>query len=500
MGSLTGTTASERKRNIVQDQSPCWESALALGRRVRAGEVSAVELARVFIDAIKTFNPPLNAVVTLDEEGSLARAKEVEAQIRRGELADSPLAGVPFLAKDLDVTAGIRTTFGSLIHKDYVPSWDMLHITRLKAAGLVLLGKTNTPEDGTIPNSYNDVFGVTRNPWNLGRCSGGSSGGSGCAVAAGLAPLATGSDGSGSIRIPASINGVFGFKPTFGTIAFGPKGIGVCNTIGHLGPLTRSVADAAAMTDVMSGGDERDRASLPKLGSLLGGLDAPFRPRRIAYSADLGYAKPDADVRRLFESTIDRLRAADWPLEEAHPGFDDPLRTIDDLMIIEWGTIPMMMERDNPRNYALQTREVKELAERRKATTLEDYWRAMTVRKNVCIAMGSFFERFDLLLTPSLTRQAFALDVPFPPRRDDPSKHDRGLNSLLYAFNLTGDPACSLPMGLTDEGLPAGLQVVGPRYEDSRVLRAALEIERICPWHEMRPPEQRSTDVTDGHR
>lgn len=466
----------------------CWDSALELGRKIKAKKISSVEATQIFLKAIREFNPALNAIVTVDEEFSIEGAKRADKLIHAGELTDSPLAGVPFLPKDLDVTAGMRTTFGSLLHKDYIPKWDMLHIDRLKQAGCVVLGKTNTPEDGLIPNTFNPVFGVSRNPWNLERCVGGSSGGAGAAVAAGLGPLATGSDGAGSIRVPAALNGCFGFKPTFGTIPFGPKGIGIMNTIGHLGPMTRFVEDAAAMLDEMAGGDERDRWSLPQAESFLDALDRPFVAGKIAYSTDLGYATVEGEVKDLFMKAIDDLDSAGWPIQEDHPGFSDPLRAIDVLVAAEWGTIPMLLEGKDPEAYELQDAPVKRLAEQRKRVTLDHLWDANQTRKDLCVAMGSFFEDYDLLITPALTRTAFEVDRAFPAMRNSPDVDDYGFTSLLYPFNLTGDPACSIPIGRTSEGLPVGLQIIGPRHRDDLVLQAALAYEAISGFCHNRPP------------
>ena len=472
----------------MPDYSICWETALDLGARIRSGDFTASEVAETFLGATGEFNPPVNAVVTLDEEGAMERARHIDDKLRAGKLKDSPLAGVPFLAKDLDVTAGIRTTFGSRIQKDYVPRWDMVHIARLKEAGCVLLGKTNTPEDGMLPNTYNDVFGVTRNPWNLDRGPGGSSGGSAAAAACGFAPLTTGSDGGGSIRTPASFCGVFGFKPTFGTIPFGPKGIGICNTIGHLGPITRNVADAAAMTDAMAGADERDRASLAKAPSLLEGLARSFKPAKVGYSFDLGYAPVHSEIRRLFENALETLREAGWPLEEVQSPIEDPAAVIDTTILYEWGTIPMLMADSDPEHFALHTVEAKEIVERRRKITIEELWAASRARKDLCTAMGVFFETYDLLITPTLTRTAFEAGKPWPVGKSNPDEYEQNFHGMLYPFNLTGDPACSIPMGLTEEGLPAGLQIVGPRHADLRVLQAALAYERLNGASDLRPP------------
>ena len=472
----------------MTDYSICWESALGLGKRIRAGELTSVEAVETLSAAIREFNEPINAVVTLDDDGAVDRAREIDRQIQSGELKDSPLAGVPFLAKDLDVTAGVRTTFGSRAQENYVPGWDMLHIARLKAAGCVLVGKTNTPENGILPNTYNDVFGVTRNPWDLERGPGGSSGGSAAAAAAGFAPLTTGSDGGGSIRTPASFCGVFGLKPTFGTVPFGPKGIGICNTIGHIGPITRTVADAAAMLDVMAGEDERDRASLPKGPGLLAGLDTPFESRKIGYSFDLGYAPVEPDVRALFEKALEKLQDAGWPLEEADPNIGERSGVISAIILFEWGTIPMLTADSDPEGFATFTSEAKEMVERRRRFSTEDLWDALHGRKDLCTAMGIFFDTYDLLLTPTLTRGAFDAGKPWPVKPESPDEFEMTFHGLLYPFNLTGDPACTIPMGMTSEGLPAGLQIIGPRHADLRVLQAARVYEQLSDFTALRPP------------
>lgn len=471
----------------MTDLDLCWHDAVSLGRNIAAKKLSPQDLTRALLDAIRDYNPPLNAVVTVDEEQALEEARLVQKKINASELTHSPLAGVPVLIKDMDCTRGLRTTFGSLIHRDYVPSWDMFHVARLREAGCIVLGKTNTPEDALIPNTFNPVFGPSRNPWNPEKCVGGSSGGSAAAVAAGFAPMATGSDGAGSIRVPAAISGCFGFKPSFGLIPFGPKGIGVLNTIGHLGPLTRSVADAAAMMDAMVGPDERDRLSIPASANLLTEIEKPFIAERIAFSVDLGYANVDPEVREMFLRTIDRLNGEGWPLEEAHPGFVDPLEAINTLVAVEWGTVPMQLEAKDPEAFDLQDEPVKQLVEERRSITLDQLWAAYQTRKDLCMAMGKFYETYELLLTPAVTRTAWEPDRAWPAPANDPTGEDRGITGTIYPFNLTCDPACSIPMGLTSDGLPVGLQIVGPRHADARVLRAALAVEQAIAFHG-RPP------------
>jgi len=461
----------------------CLKSAVEIGKAIASGETSAVEVTKAHLAAIQEFNEPINAVVTVDEEGALKAAAEIDAS----DQSDKPLAGVPFLAKDLDITAGIRTTFGSRLQENYVPTWDMTHIARLKEAGCVLLGKTNTPEDGVIPNTYNDVFGITRNPWNLERAPGGSSGGSAAAVAAGLAPLTTASDGGGSIRIPASLCGVFGIKPTFGTIPFGPKGIGVCNTIGHLGPITRTAADAAAMLDVMAGPDELDRGSIPKPPCLLDAVNQEFKPGKIAYFSEIDGTPVREDVQSCFNETLEKLEAAGWILEEVDPKIDRALESLGITITYEWGTTPMEISQNDPEHFDLHTDYVKNVVANRKQVSLERVWEANRIRKNVVIAMGKLFEQYDLFLSPTVPRDAFMAGEPFPANPDNPAERDMTLNGLVGPFNLTGDPASTQPMGLSRDGLPLGLQIVGPRYHDGRVLQAAHAAEQILGSADYRP-------------
>jgi Asp-tRNA(Asn)/Glu-tRNA(Gln) amidotransferase A subunit family amidase len=463
--------------------SLCLKSAVELGQAIANGDTSSVEVTEAFFSAIRDFNDPINAVVTLDEEGALKTAAAIDAEAPSGK----PLAGVPFLAKDLDITAGIRTTFGSRLQENYVPKWDMTHIARLKEAGCVLLGKTNTPEDGVIPNTYNDVFGITRNPWNLERAPGGSSGGSAAAVAAGLAPLTTASDGGGSIRIPASLCGVFGIKPTFGSIPFGPKGIGVVNTIGHLGPITRTAADSAAMLDVMAGPDERDRGSIPKPASLLDAVNQEFKPGKIGFATEFAGIPVRPDVRECFEQTLSKLESAGWTLEEVDPQIDRALEALGTIITFEWGTSPMEISQNDPEHFELHTDYVKNVVANRKQVSLEQVWEANRIRKNVVIAMGRFFEAYDLFLSPTVPRDAFLAGEPFPAHPDNPDERDMTLNGLVGPFNLTGDPACTMPMGLSQDGLPLGLQIVAPRYEDARVLQAAHAAEPILDSTSLRP-------------
>lgn len=466
----------------------CFESGLDLATAMAAGKLSALEVTQAFIDAINDKNEAVNAVVTLDEVFALKAAAVSDAKRAAGELKGLPLAGVPFLAKDLDCTAGMRTTFGSLMHKDYVPSWDMTHITRLKDAGCILIGKTNTPEDGVIPNTYNDVFGITRNPWNLDRAPGGSSGGSAAAVAAGFAPLTTGSDGGGSIRIPSALCGVFGFKSTFGAIPFGPKGIGVCNSLGHLGPITRNVSDGAAMMDIMAGTDERDRMSLSLTSSMLDGLDSNYKPGKIGYSSDFGHVPLRHGVREAFEALLEKLRGAGWILEEAHPILDGAEQAIATTVSFEWGTIPMEIADADPKGFDTSTDYLKAVVERRRDLTLNEVWESHKIRKNLCVEMGRFFDEYDLLITPTLPCEAFDAGKPWPFLEDSPEEPDFTLNRLVSPFNLTGDPACSLPMGFSENGLPLGLQIVAPRHEDLRVFQAAYAVEQITDAWKRRPP------------
>ena len=303
----------------------CFLPAIELARLIRARALSPSDLVDAVLARIEAVNPGLNAYCTVAADQARAAAGEAEARLMRG--ADlGPLHGVPVSFKDMTPTAGIRTTWGSLLFEHHVPQQDALPVARTKAAGAIVLGKTNTPEFGCKGVTDNRVFGPTRNPWNPSLIPGGSSGGAACAVAAGLGPLAEGSDFAGSVRIPAAACGVVGLKPSPGRL---PKVTGSpWNTIGTSGPIARTVRDAALFLDVLSGPDERDPLSLPS-ESFLAACDQPLGRLRVAWSPDLGYAAVDGRVTVVADQAARTFAALGCEIDETHPGFVDPVEIED---------------------------------------------------------------------------------------------------------------------------------------------------------------------------
>ena len=458
----------------------CYQPATELAAGVRAGDVSPTEVVDAFLGRIERVNPRLNAYCTVTADRARDRAKAIEAALARGETV-GPLAGVPVSIKDVLFTKGIRTTRGSLLYADSVPTEDAPVVERLEAAGAILLGKTNTPEFGWKATTDNRLFGPTRNPWNLSRTAGGSSGGAGAAVAAGLGPLAIGTDGGGSVRIPATFCGIFGLKATFGLVPAYPPSY--AEALSHTGPLTRTVRDAALMLNVIAGPDPRDRNTFP-IGPVdfLEGIDRGIAGLRVAWSPNLGHGLVASEALASAERAARRFSALGCAVEEAAPSvgdFDRPWQLLFYSAIAAGlQTQPAgWQEKIDPGLLAL-------IQSIRGASAL-DLAAAYQTRAQISDAVRRFFERYDLLLTPS-----FAVP-PWPIDRDAASTDTWPMSEetaqLTQLFNLTGQPAATVPCGWTADGLPLGLQIVGRRHEDALVLRAAAAFEALAPWGERRP-------------
>lgn len=465
----------------------CWRSASDLARQIRAKKLSPVEVVRDLLEAIDRVNPKINAYVTIDADGALARARKAEkAVMKRQELG--PLHGVPFSVKDAAYTKGVRTTMGSKLMEDFVPEEDAVFVARLKKAGAILLGKTNTPEFATVPFTENDVFGVTHNPWNLERSPGGSSGGAAAAVAAGLGPLATGNDVGGSIRIPASCCGVFGIKPQYGRVPNYPV-FHLWESMLHEGPLTRTVRDGALMLEIMSGPHPGDRHSMiPPLGKLTASLNKGVKGLRMAWSADLGFAGVSRKVQEIGEKAAKKFIALGAKVEEAAPGFPNPEMCYVTIVNAEltaalsrFGPLEQIKDRLTPR-----------LADRLEANqnlTALDYLRATFHRRELAATVARFFEKYDLLLAPTIGVAPWPIDLPLGIVEEVDGKPVTPRGWLLtFPFNLTGQPAASIPAGWTEDGLPVGLQIVGRYNDEETVLRAAAAFEEAQPWAHKKPP------------
>lgn len=464
--------------------------AVSLTALVRNRKLSPVEVVEAALARIDQLDSRLHAFCTLTPDIARAEARRVEADLMAGR-DPGLLAGIPVGHKDLLMTKGVRSTSGSLAYKDFIPDEDDVVIERMRAAGAVMLGKTNVPEFGYSPTGHNPVFETTRNPWNLALTSGGSSAGSAAAVAAGMCPIATGSDGGGSVRIPASFCGLYGFKPSMGRIPLYPgarderyPGVSGWESIEHIGPLTRTVADAALMMEATSGPDMRDRHSLPRADfDWIKSLEGGVRGLRAAYSADWGYAAVDPEVRRVVARAVGVFeRELGCVVEEANPGWEDPLAAFFAIMLAESDLKGM---RELARRYRISTHLADALA---LPWTAEDFTNANMVRKAVVRKMALFMSRYDLLLTPTLAVPPFAIHVQGPEKIGGRYVHPAEFLCFTFPINLTGQPAASIPAGFTADGLPVGLQIVGRHLDDPTVLRASAAFEAAAPWRDKWPP------------
>jgi len=460
----------------------CFLSAIDLAARIRNRQVSAVEVVESFLSRISRINPKINAYITVCREEAIAAARQADEMIASGK-QPGPLQGVPFSVKDLVFTAGVRTTGGSRIYENFIPGIDSICVARLKRAGAILLGKTNTPEFGYKATTENLIFGATRNPWNTELTAGGSSGGAAAATASGLSPLSVASDGGGSIRIPASFCGVFGIKPSYGKVPAMP-GFGGWRTLSHIGPITRAVRDAALMLDVMAGPDEMDRTSIPSPAlSCLEEMNEPIKGLRIGFSPDLGYATVASEVATVVEQSLPAFE------ELGHSVKRTGLNLSTAKQVFE-----IIVNSENTASHLERVKEHRDIMDQGLVKFIElgysisaiDYIKATKERDNLASLLADFFREFDLLVTPTMAVAPFVIGD-FPREIEGVEIDKLGWLPFTYPFNLTGNPAASAPCGRTSDGLPVGLQIVGPRYRDGLVLNLAAQFEEARPWNNSMP-------------
>jgi len=456
-------------------------TATELLRLYRSGQASPVEATRAVLQRIDQLNPALNAYCYVAHDAAVQMAQASEARWQQGQPCGA-LDGVPVSIKDLILTRGMPTRRGSrTIDADQPWDVDAPASARLREAGAVLLGKTCTPEFGCKGETNSPLTGISRNPWNLAKTPGGSSGGTAAAVAAGLGPLGVGTDGAGSVRIPAAFCGNFGLKPSFGRVPAYP--LSPFGTVAHLGPHSLSVADAALMMNVLKAPDARDWTALPPdTSDYTLGLNDGVRGLRIAYSATLGYANPvHPEIAAAVATAAAEFEDLGAHVEALDPGFEDPLDITTGLWFLGawtvWNTLSASQQALTDPDFAAQAR----LGQAYSALQIQQ----LHLRRG---ALGShmrqFMQRFDLLLTPAVAVPAFDAQ---------PAGHSHmnpqamlGWTPFSYPFILTQQPACTIPCGLSADGLPMGLQLVGPMFGDALVLRAARAYECLRPI--ARPP------------
>ncbi len=464
----------------------CRMDAVTLAAKIRTKQLSAGEVTEAVLKRMDALEPHLHAFCTPTPEVARAAAKAVDAKIAAGQ-DPGLLGGVPVGIKDLVATKGILTAMGSPLYKDFIPDEDDIVVERLKAAGAVIIGKTNVPELGYSGVGHNPIFETTRNPWNTALTPGGSSAGSGASVAAGVAPFAIGSDGGGSVRIPSAHCGLYGIKASMGRVPLYPgcrderyPGISSWESLEHIGPMSRTVADAALMLKVITGPDPRDRYSIPAADfDYLEATKGDIKGLRVAYSEDWGYAAVDPEVRRVVSEAVAVFeKDLGCTVERANPGWDDAFGTF-------WGLVAGDTDLSGMRRI-MKGRE-KEMSPHlvdllARPWTAEEFTDAKMGRQKLCNKMWRFMAKYDLLLTPTLAVPPFPVHTQGPEIIEGRMVRSTEWLAFTFPMNMTGQPAATIPAGFTRDGLPIGLQIVGRHLDDKTVLRASGAFERARPW------------------
>jgi amidase len=466
----------------------CFVPASELVRLYRARKTSPLEVMQAVLARIDAVNPAVNAYVTVARESALAAARRATRGLGRKGAPLPPLHGVPVSIKDLTATKGIRTTWGSLAYRDHVPDKDDLVVERLKAAGAIVVGKTNTPEFGAGGNTFNALFGATRNPWNTALTCGGSSGGGAVAVACGMGPLAQGTDLGGSVRVPASFCGVLGFRPTPGLVPAYPRTL-AWDTLSVTGPLARTVRDIALMLSAIAGPDDRAPISYEiDTSQLARAVRAPsVKGWRIAWAPDLhGLLPVDAEVADVAQRAIRVFGSLGAKVETASPDFSE----MKDIVRGTRAVTMVAMQADKLPGWRekLQKDLVRDIDQGLTATA-RDIARSETLRSALWHRVREFMTSRELLVLPTVAVPPFPVERPYPTEINGRTLNDyTEWFSLTYGITLTGLPAISVPCGFTRSGLPVGLQLVGRRRQESAVLTAAAAFEAAAPWAHCLPP------------
>ena len=460
-------------------------SAVELAQNIREKKISSLEATENFFQRIDQLDSQLNSYLTLCRDQALADARAADEAVQKGsELG--PLHGVPISIKDLELTKGVTTTMGSAWFRDRVPDLDSIVVERVKASGAIILGKTNTPEFGLSGTTENKLGEPCRNPWNTERTPGGSSGGAAAALAAGLCSLSMGTDGGGSIRIPASFTGLFGIKPTQGRVPrYGGYGRPAANHFSQSGPITRTVADSALLLQVVAGPDSRDVTSIRQPApDFSAGLADGVKGMRLAWSRDYGFAAVDPEVVQVTERAAKLFAGMGATVEDANLKLDDPFDTFWNIFATaSYTSYGHLFDegRNELTDYGVTS------MEHGRTVTGADLSRAIYDVDRLGRQMEEFFDDFDLLISPTMAVPAFPIKQRpsvIGGREVDPFW---GFVPFTYLINITGQTAASVPCGYSSDGMPIGLHIIGPKGSEAKVLQASAAFEQAQPWAGKRP-------------
>lgn len=460
-----------------------WMSALELREAIVTRQISPTEVMRATLDRLERLEGDLNCFASYTPELAIQAAMAAEQSLMRGD-PPGALHGLPISVKDLIAVKDVRLGFGSRVMAANIASADAPAVERIRNAGACIVGKTTTSEFGCKAVGDSPLTGITRNPWDHSKTPGGSSAGAAASVAAGLTPFALGTDGGGSLRIPAALTGIFGIKAQFGRVPVYP--VSATPTLAHVGPLARTVRDAAMLLEAISGYDARDpfSATAPVPG-FLAACDRPVAGLRIAWSPTLGYAKPDPEVLEIAERSVKVFEDLGCTVEEVeHPLGADPI----DLWVSEfYAGVGVRLKKPMTDERHLLDQGVVDILDGALAQSSEEYYSNVFRRYELREKLRLFFERYDLLITPTLPCAAFDMGLNTPPQLTD-----RNIVSWVYytyPFNLTGQPAASIPAGFTRAGLPVGIQIVSRAHCENDIFSAAAGFESAQPWSTHRPSE-----------
>jgi len=467
----------------------CFMSAYEMLEKIKTQELTSTEITETIIERIERINPIINAYCTPTFELARETAKKADEVVKKGEKLGL-LHGIPTSIKDLMQTKGIRTTYGSKLYEDFIPEQDDVAVQRLIAAGCVILGKTNTPEFGSVALTNNKLFGETKNPWDVERNSGGSSGGAASSVAGGIGPLALGSDGGGSIRVPSSCCGVYGLKPTFGRIPSYPR-IGIAfKTMDHYGPIVRYVKDAALMLNVLKGYHPADNNSFPDDDiDYVKILENKPKKLKIGYSMTLGFGKIlEEEVKESVLDGVQKFEQFDWDVEESNLKIRKPESAFKTLVSIGYA---YDLQKDFNNRHEDLSPDLKGTIRLGLDNNSMNIGKAREQRNQVYEVMYQYFKNYDVLITPTLPCPAIKPGW-LESGTTFPTIGKKTLNTVswmtyTYPFNMTGLPAASIPCGWTNSGLPIGMQIIGKRYAEKTVLQVSKAFEEIAPWQDKKP-------------
>lgn len=458
-----------------------FRTAVDLTRAIREKRVSCLEVMQETLAKVQSTEPKLNNFALLCADEALTRARECDSELMSGNPI-GPLHGLPLSIKDLIAVKGLRFASGSRAMENNIAGASAPSVERVIAAGACVIGKTTTSEFGCKAVGDSPLTGITRSPWNLNKTPGGSSAGAASSVVAGVTTVALGTDGGGSLRIPGSLCGLVGFKAQFGRVPIFP--VSATPTLAHVGPLTRTVADAALILSVISGHDRRDPFSVAgEVPNFLGACDLSVKGMKIAYSRTLGYAQPDPEVVEITERAAKRFEELGCEVIEVEKVLDeDPV----DLWMSEfYAGVGVRLKKTLAEQRDIIDPAVAEVLKDALSQTSEEYYTKVFKRYELREKIRCFFENYDLLLSPATPCASFDVGLNVPP-----SLKHRNIVSWVYytyPFNLTGQPAASIPAGFTKEGLPVGLQIVGKINSEVDIIRAAAAFERIQPWFDRYP-------------